>query len=146
MSAADNAGVVAKVLGGFNARDFGATVGLTGDLLDVPSGQKMSGSAGLQQYWQAWIGAFPDAKVEILKNVGAEDGTVVTEFRARGTNNGPMTMGGQQIPATGKPVDIVFCQVSTVKDGTITEARLYYDAMAFGTQLGLMPPQGAGAR
>jgi predicted ester cyclase len=145
MSTADNAALIAKLLEGFNARDFGATSGLTGDLVDVPSGQRMSGSTGLQQYWQAWIGAFPDGKIEILKNVGAEDGTVVTEFRARGTNNGPMTMGGQQMPATGKAVDVVFCQVATVKDGKITEARVYYDAMTFATQLGLMP-QGAGAR
>ena len=145
MSAADNAAVVAKILDGFNARDYNATSAQTGDLLDVPSGQKMSGATGLQQYWQSWIGAFPDGKLEILKNVGAEDGTVVTEFRARGTNSGPMTMGGQQMPATGKPVDVVFCQVATVKDGKVTEVRLYYDAMTFASQLGLLP-QGAGAR
>jgi predicted ester cyclase len=139
MSAADNATVVARTLEGFNARDYGATSGVSGDLIDMPSGQRISGPAGLEQYWNGWIGAFPDGKVEITKNAAAEDGTVVTEFRARGVNNGPMTMGGQQLPPTGKAVDVMFCQVSTVRDGKIVDARLYYDGMTFATQLGMMP-------
>ena len=139
MSTKDNEAIVARTLEGFNARDYGQTSGLLGDLIDMPSGNRISGPAGLEQYWKGWIGAFPDGKVEITKNVGAEDGTVVTEFRARGTNNGPMMMGGQQLPATGRPVDVMFCQVSTVRDDKIVDARLYYDGMTFATQLGLMP-------
>ena len=139
MSAADSAAVVARTLEAFNARDYAGASGLAGDLIDMPNGNRVSGQAGLEQYWQGWIGAFPDGKVEITNNVAAEDGTVVTEFRARGTNNGPMTMGGQQLPATGRPVDVMFCQVSRVRDGKIVDARLYYDGMTFATQLGLLP-------
>jgi ketosteroid isomerase-like protein len=139
MSAKDNEALVAHQLEAFNQRDYGATSILSGQLTDMPSGQTMSGPAGLEQYWKAWASAFPDGKVEMVKNVGAEDGTVVTEFRARGTNTGPMTLGGQQLPATGRPVEVMFCQVARVRDGAITEARLYYDGMTFAAQLGLMP-------
>jgi ketosteroid isomerase-like protein len=34
--------------------------------------------------------------------------------------------------------------VATIRDGKITEARLYYDSMTFATQLGLMS-QAAGS-
>ena len=139
MSASDDAAVVARILEAFSARDFGATSGLAGDLVDMTSGRKISGPAGLEEYWNGWIGAFPDGKLEITKNAAAEDGTVVTEFRARGTNKGPMALGGQQIPATGRKVDVMFCQVSTVRDGKIVDARLYYDGMTLATQLGILP-------
>jgi predicted ester cyclase len=144
MSAKDNEAVVARQLEAFNQRDYSGTSTLSGQLKDMPSGNSVSGAAGLEGYWNGWIGAFPDGKVEITKNVGAEDGTVVTEFRARGTNNGPMTMGGQQLPPTGRPIDVMFCQVATVRDEKIVDARLYYDGMSFATQLGLMP-QAAGS-
>ena len=144
MSAKDNEAIVARQLDGFNQRDYSQTALLTGELKDMPSGNTVSGAKGLEGYWNGWIGAFPDGKVEIVKNVGAEDGTVVTEFRARGNNTGSMPMGGQQLPPTGRPVDVMFCQVATVRDGKILDARLYYDGMSFATQLGLMS-QGAGS-
>jgi predicted ester cyclase len=144
MSAKDNEAIVAKQLDGFNQRDYSLTALLAGQLKDMPSGNTVSGAQGLEGYWNGWIGAFPDGKVEITKNVGAEDGTVVTEFRARGVNNGSMNMGGQELPPTGRPIDVMFCQVATVRDGKIVDARLYYDGMTFATQLGMMP-QGAGS-
>jgi ketosteroid isomerase-like protein len=139
MSAKDNEAIVARQLEAFNQRDYSATSLMSGQLKDMPSGNTVSGAAGLEGYWKGWIGAFPEGKVEITQNVGAEDGTVVTEFRARGVNNGSMNMGGQQLPPTGRPIDVMFCQVATVRDGKIVDARLYYDAMSFATQLGLMP-------
>jgi ketosteroid isomerase-like protein len=139
MTIRDNEAIVAQQLEAFNQRDYSATRLLSGPLEDMPSRQIVSGAAGLEQYWNGWIGAFPDGKVEVVRNVGAEDGTVVTEFRARGTNRGSMTMGGQQLPPTGNPIDVMFCQVATVRDGKIIEAKLYYDGMTFATQLGLMP-------
>jgi ketosteroid isomerase-like protein len=145
MSAKDNEALIAQELEAFNQRDYGATRMLTGQLTDMPSGQTMSGPEGLEQYWKSWTGAFPDGKIELVKNAASEDGTVVTEFRARGTNTGPMMLGGQQVPSTGRPVDVMFCQVATVRDGSITEARLYYDAMTFAAQLGLMPQPAASA-
>jgi predicted ester cyclase len=145
MSAKDNEAIVAAQLEAFNRRDFSATSVLSGQLMDVPSGQMASGAAGLEQYWNSWISAFPDGQVEVVRNVGAEDGTVVTEFRARGTNSGSMNMGGQQVPPTGRQVDVMFCQVATVRKGKIEDARLYYDGMTFATQLGLMPQATAAA-
>jgi len=139
MSTKDNEALVARQLEAFNQRDYTATRVLTGQLTDVPSGQTATGPAGLEQYWKSWIGSFPDSQIEVVRNVGAEDGTVVTEFRARGTNSGPMNMGGGDQPPTGRPVDVMFCQIAVVRDGTIADARLYYDAMTFATQLGLMP-------
>jgi ketosteroid isomerase-like protein len=146
MSAKDNESIVARQLEAFNQRDYSATGLLSGQLKDMPSGNTVSGPAGLEGYWNGWIGAFPDGKVEVTKNVGAEDGTVVTEFRARGINSGSMNMGGQQLPPTNRPIDVMFCQVATVRDGKIVDARLYYDGMTFATQLGMVPGGQAAAR
>ncbi len=79
----------------------------------------------------------------MVRNVSAEDGTILTEFRARGTNSGPMNMGAGEQPPTGRPIDVMFCQVAVVRDGTIADVRLYYDAMTFASQLGLMPSTAA---
>ena|SRR5690348_1901926 len=145
MSPRENEALIVRQLEAFNQRDYSGASTLRGTLTDMPSGQTASGAAGLEQYWKGWISAFPDGKVEVVRNVGAEDGTVVTEFRARGTNSGSMMMGGQQMPPTGRTVEVMFCQVATVRDGGISEARLYYDAMTFAAQLGLMPQPSASA-
>jgi len=43
------------------------------------------------------------------------------------------------IPATGKQATLRGCDAITVRDGRITSHRVYYDQLAFMTQLGLVP-------
>jgi ketosteroid isomerase-like protein len=150
MSAADSLACVSANFDAFNARDLergGNMLTPSAELLDVPSGQRFVGPDGLRQYWQGWYSAFSDGKVEVVNNHAGEDGTVVTEFIGRGTHDGTLVgPGGQSLPATGRQVDVRFCQVATVRDNKITDARLYWDMMTMLGQLGALPtPVAAGA-
>ena len=57
-----------------------------------------------------------------------------------GTNDGDVPM--MKLKKTGKPIDVTFLEIDKVKDGKVTNAWLFYDNMAFASQLGLMPPPG----
>jgi hypothetical protein len=46
---------------------------------------------------------------------------------------------GQQVPATGRRVDVPFCQVAHIRDGKVQGAKLYYGSMTLLGQLGLLP-------
>lgn len=131
----------------FNARDFdalGKLVTPSYELLDVPSGTKLIGPEGQRRYWQGWLIAFPDGKIENVKHTASADGTVVTEFVGKGTQHGPLAgPGGQQIPATGRRVEVPFCQVARVSGGQVTSARVYYDLATMLAQLGLGAPASA---
>ena len=150
MSAADSLACVSANFDAFNARDLergGNMLSASAELLDVPSNQRFIGPEGLRQYWQSWYSAFSDGKVEGVNSHASEDGTVVTEFFGRGTHDGTLVgPGGQSLPATGRRVDVRFCQVATVRDNKITDARLYWDMMTMLAQLGALPtPMAAGA-
>ena len=132
---------VSGLVAAFNARDFDTLSRLVTpnyELVDVPSGTKLIGPEGQRRYWQGWLTAFPDGRIEDVRSSASPDGTVVTEFVGRGTQNGPLTApGGQQIPATGRRVEVPFCQVARVSGGRITSARVYYDLATMLAQLGL---------
>lgn len=81
---------------------------------------------------------FPDLRYELRAFVEGAD-TVMTEGVFVGTNTGPMVGPGGAVPATGRRVELPFCDVWTVRDGRIVENHIYYDQVAFLGQLGLMP-------
>jgi steroid delta-isomerase-like uncharacterized protein len=89
-----------------------------------------------------WAEAFPDAKLEI-RRVHTSGTTAIAEMVARGTHNGEL-MG---IPATGRPIDLVICNVMELRDGKIYREREYLDMLTLMTQIGAIsaPGKGAGA-
>jgi steroid delta-isomerase-like uncharacterized protein len=143
MSAAESLACVQANFEAFNARDMERGPDLlapSAELLDVASNQRFTGPDGLRKYWQGWYSAFSDGKVEILNSRASEDGTVVTEFVGRGTQDGTLVgPAGQSVPATGRRVEVHFCQVATVSGGKITGARIYWDMMTMLGQLGALP-------
>jgi predicted ester cyclase len=143
MSAAESQACVNANFDAFNARDLergGNMLTPRAELLDVATNQRFVGPDGLRQYWQGWYSAFSDGKAEIIKSRASEDGTVVTEFVGRGTQDGTLTgPSGQSVPPTRRKVEVRFCQVATVRDNKITEARIYWDMMTMLGQLGALP-------
>lgn len=137
----DAARVIVANFAAFDAHDLDAGARMIAPdamLQDVALGLNLVGPAGLRQYWQGWLAGFPDGRTEVLKVAAADDGTVVTEFIAKGTHRGPLAgPGGRVIPATGRPTNTRFCQVATVKGDQITGARIYFDLVGFLAQLGI---------
>jgi steroid delta-isomerase-like uncharacterized protein len=140
MSAQDNVKIARKNYEAFNHRDFDGGVAQAAEnieLLNVPLGVTLHGPEGYRQYIQGWATAFSDSQVEVTNIVAGEEGAVI-EFRGRGTHTGPLNGPAGEIPATGRSVDIPFCEVMQIKNGKISSIHTYYDAATMMGQLGLM--------
>jgi predicted ester cyclase len=122
----------------FNAHD---AKGSTGDaspdavFRDITAPKDMSAKeniAGTVEMFKA----FPDAKLVPSAVWGAGDFVVVVG-RFEGTNTGPFPMMGIK-KATGKPAGVSYLEVVRFENGKIKEDTLFYNGMAFASQLGLM--------
>lgn len=139
MSIQENVKIAQTVYEAFNTKDVEralAQYGETVEIVNVPMGMTFSGHEGYKQFIHVWMDAFPDAQVEIT-HMAANDNSVVTEFRGRGSHAGPLAGPTGPIPPTGRSVDIPFCEVQEIQGGKIVKDRLYFDAATMLRQLGL---------
>jgi steroid delta-isomerase-like uncharacterized protein len=122
-----------------NAHDAEGIAALFADdgVLTDPTGE-YRGREAIGEYWQGFFQAFPD--ISGSDEFTAESGdTAINEWRASGTNEGPLETPEGTIPATGKRATLRGCEVITVRSGSITSHRIYYDQLSFLGQLGLVP-------
>ena len=104
---------------------------------DTGSGQVMTGHEENRADMQNWLSTFSDMKVETVSHVESGD-MVATELKMNAVNTGDMEMpDGSKIPATGKSIELVGCQVTQFKDGKMIKSTTYYNMMAMMAQLGL---------
>ena len=89
--------------------------------------QHVVGPAGHRALSQMWLTAFPDLRLSIrrLRMVAAD--VVQLESTARGSHQGPLTLGDVKLPATHCKVDIPFRHTFTVRAGKLTHIRLDLD-------------------
>jgi predicted ester cyclase len=80
--------------------------------------------------------AFPDAKLVSSSIWGAGD-YVVTVGRFEGTNGGAFPMMGIKKP-TGKTARVGYVEIARFENGKVKEDWLFYNGMAFASQLGLL--------
>jgi len=128
-----------------NAHDARAIGDLYADdaLMSEPAGE-FKGREAIVQYWDGLFTAMPDLNGRDEFEAEAGD-TAINEWSMSGTNSGPMDTPEGTIPATGKRVTVRGCDAITVRDGRIQSHRVYYDQLAFMTQLGLIPEGAASA-
>jgi steroid delta-isomerase-like uncharacterized protein len=93
------------------------------------------GSAGHKDLVNLYRTSLPDLVVTIEAQVGEGD-TVVTRWRAQGTNLGP-TLG---IPPTGRPFDVFGFWMHRFEGNRIAEEWAIWDTHAFLHQLGVALP------
>jgi len=124
----------------FNDRNFDKNVSICEEnivLNNLAFGTTFKGHAGVREWLSNWSTALPDARVEIVSIIASENG-VATEFIGRGTHKGPL-MGPQgAIPATGKKIEVRFCETFQVKNGKFADHRIYFDGATMLRQLGLI--------
>lgn len=141
MATHDNASIARTIYESFNNRDFDRAASLMANDVewrDMPTGEVWHGPNGFKQSFQRWATAFPDGKCEITNLVCAGDWCTV-EFIGRGTNTGPMAGPTGEMPATGRRVEVPFCDVFEIKNGKVTRGHSYFDMATMLQQLGLMP-------
>jgi steroid delta-isomerase-like uncharacterized protein len=91
-----------------------------------------------RQYFSSWGTAFPDLKTTNVTRVVGDE-SVFTEVEWTGTNSGPMSMGGNEIPPTNKAITGRGTYLWRAKDGKIVEFRSHPDVAGMMMQLGMMP-------
>jgi hypothetical protein len=63
----------------------------------------------------------------------ADEGVVI------GTNTGAVVQSsGETLPATGKSLMLAFAEVAKLEEAKVKRHRLYWDQLAFESQLGLL--------
>jgi len=132
--------VALELYAAFNDRtlDRGAAVVAPGQEMHVvATGEIHRGPQGYLDYAGNWIAAFPDARVEI-RAVVADAERCCVEFLGIGTHDGDFRTPGGTIPATGRSVEIPFCDVWEVRDGLVQRGRAYFDVGTIMRQLGLL--------
>jgi predicted ester cyclase len=137
---ADAQEVGAQWVEAFNAHDEGRMRELTANdaVIEAPGDVRLEGGDATVGYATAWLTAFPDARIDVRDELVAGD-WVVQEFAFSGTHTGPLQSPMGEIPATNRPLRGRGVQIFRVRDGAVSDTRLYYDQVEVMTQLGLMP-------
>lgn len=78
--------------------------------------------------------AFPDLEFTIRNHWSPAPDVSIIEFTAHGTHKEDLP----GIPATGRKVDMVVCNIIETREGKILREREYFDQAAMLIQLGVM--------
>ena len=100
------------------------------EMIDVPSGVTSRGPDGYKQVILFFAEGVPGSRIEITNLFATEDQAVV-EFTGWGTNTGPLHMPTGDLPATGRAVELRFCDVYRIRKGKTVSYHSYYDALGF---------------
>jgi steroid delta-isomerase-like uncharacterized protein len=100
-------------------------------------GNRMDGPDSGVAVGQMFATAFPDGRIN-FKQIHASDNTVVVEFTGEGTHTGDFA----GVPASGRKINILVCDVIEFRDGKIIAEREYIDMLSMMQQIGAIP-QGA---
>jgi steroid delta-isomerase-like uncharacterized protein len=146
MATQDNAALARTFYDSYNNHDFDQAITLCDEDLqwvNLSTGETFRGPEGCRRFLEGWANGFPESRVEI-QNLHPGEDFVVCEGMFRGTHTGPLVGPAGEIQATGRSVEIPFCQVHEIKDDKFVSCRLYFDAATLLSQLGVLPtPQQA---
>ncbi len=100
--------------------------------------ESIVGAEALKEYITGLRTAYPDFNVQ-GEIVVASDGWSVSQWTVTGTNTGP----SEDMPPTGRSIQISGATISQVVDGKTVEEWVYYNNAAILEQLGFtfLPPE-----
>jgi hypothetical protein len=123
----------------FNARDWKAAAADLAEDCELTDHARNFTAKGREQWLEAekgWVAAFSDARIKDARVIDGGDATVLL-FTGTGTNDGPLG----PLPATGRTVNLPFCEVRYWDStGRTTRGEWYYDQVGMLVQLGHMQP------
>jgi steroid delta-isomerase-like uncharacterized protein len=131
--------IVQQFHDGFGEGDLDAATAVFADEVRMtdPGLGAVEGLRALRDYLDGLKGPVPDARAIVERMFEAGD-TVIAEGRFTGTNTGPLSGPGGELPPSGRKIDLPFADFSRLSDGKIVEYRTYYDQVGLLTQLGLV--------
>jgi predicted ester cyclase len=124
----------------FNAHDIDRFAEVLADnaAFEAPGGVRGQGKRACVEFYGSWMGAFPDAHVDvhhlhIIDDVAVEEGTFT------GTHKGFLRSPTGEVPPTGRSVKIGYIQVLRILDGKAVSFNLMFDRLSMLEQLHLIP-------
>ncbi|WP_427004502.1 ester cyclase [Pseudarthrobacter sp. H2] len=141
MSIADVEQVDDRGMAAWDQHDAAGFASLLADeftVTDVSVPEPMRSREQVKEYMESWFTAFPDMRIRTTTRVVSEE-QVAAEVEFTGTNTGPLLMGGQQIPPTGRTITGTGTYFASVRDGKIVSFRAHPDVASLMGQLGLLP-------
>ena len=104
---------------------------------DMSLPNPLKGKPQVEQYFNKWIGAFPDLRMKTVNTVISGD-YIAAEIELTGTNKGPIKIGDRpEIPPTNRQATNRMCFFAKVRNGKTLEVRTYPDMAGMMIQLGL---------
>ncbi|MEU4764661.1 ester cyclase [Actinosynnema sp. NPDC023794] len=88
-----------------------------------------------RRYAESWFTAFPDMHMREINRVIGDD-SIASEVEFTGTNRGPLTVGDQRMPPTGKKVSTRATVFIRTEHGKIREFHTHPDSLGLMAQLG----------
>lgn len=141
MPAQENAQLARNLYDAFSKMEYDRCLAMATDDIEVflvPTNQTFKGKEGFRQFMMGWKTATPDGIVTVVNQV-ATDESVVNECMYHATHTGPLVSPAGEIPATGKTLDLRFCEVWTVRGGKLARIHNYQDMATLLQQIGIMP-------
>ncbi|MFL5813724.1 MAG: ester cyclase [Bdellovibrionia bacterium] len=99
-----------------------------------PAG-KRTGPEETRKYMERWFTAFPDLKLEQINTILGEDQAAV-ECKLVGTHQGNFVSDLGQFTPTQKRISVDLINLLTIRNGKISEIRVFYDSAEIMDQLG----------
>jgi predicted ester cyclase len=127
-------------VGFYNAGDMdGLANSYTDDAVVVTPTGTFEGRAAIREQSSREKAAFPDRTLTIDLIVEQGD-TIAAEVTWTGTHTGALVRpDGTEVPPTGKRVEMRGMSLVQARGGKAAMHHQYWDNMAFGRQLGLVP-------
>jgi ketosteroid isomerase-like protein len=120
----------------FNARDWERIRSITArevTYVDHAQGRTMRSVDEFVGWLGEWVAGMSDARVTSADYLEAEEHSIA-RFTGRGTNDGPL--GPAQ--ATGRQIEVRFCEILRVRDDRVVAGEMFFDAMTMFAQLGVV--------
>ncbi|MGH8992968.1 MAG: ester cyclase [Acidimicrobiia bacterium] len=105
---------------------------------ETGTGRDIQGVEDYLDLARTWRQGFPDVTGKINTAL-ADGGTVALDITWTGTNTGPLITPAGEIPATGKPMQVVSTVWFQVAGDRVEEVRNHLDLAGMLGQLGLLP-------
>ena len=123
----------------FNRHDAeGFAKTMTDDVrIQAPGAGELRGKQAVKAFYQSWIDAFPDARVD-LSALHVLDDLVVEEGVFSGTHRGVLHGSAGDLPPTGRQVSVGYMQVARFRGDLVASFHLVFDRLELMEQLGVV--------
>jgi steroid delta-isomerase-like uncharacterized protein len=140
MQESDNVSIVRKIFDAHNRKNFDQVIAENvSDQLELTScafPQILRGKEGFRQYFRLWDTAIPESKIEVLKTLSSGD-FVVAEALGRGAQQADFKSPYGVLPATGRNIELRFCEIFGFRDGQLVSFHNYFDMASLFNQAGM---------